>query len=254
GIRWGHALRDGPPELGSPVERRVDVAVIGGGIAGLTAAWRLLRGGVPNLVVLEADRSFGGTSRAGESPVTAYPWGAHYAPAPSDSKDVLHELLLEMGVVDPTSSESAPRYDPVALITEPEERCFHRGRWHPGLWPFSDGEGTKERDRFFRSMRDLAALSDEDGRPAFRFPQSMSSDRPTSPRSMNGPSRRGSTSTGSGIPSCAGSSVTRAAMTTGPSPRICPPGMGSRTSRPEATEPQAGARRSWRGPKETDVS
>lgn len=64
-----------------------DVVVVGGGVAGLAAAWRLAEAGPPTLrcVVLEMEESPGGNSRGGHDPASGlrFPWGAHYLPVPS---------------------------------------------------------------------------------------------------------------------------------------------------------------------------
>src|SRR4051812_17396575 len=77
----GHRLRDGfrPAATG---RSRVGVLIVGGGAAGLSAAWRLSRAGFHDYRVLELDDAPGGTARSGENAVSRYPWGAHYLPCP----------------------------------------------------------------------------------------------------------------------------------------------------------------------------
>src|SRR5262245_8374760 len=71
----GHRLRDGGFGAARPARfERVRVAIVGGGAAGLSAAWRLGRAGLHDRVVLELDDAAGGTARAGASAVTPYPW------------------------------------------------------------------------------------------------------------------------------------------------------------------------------------
>src|SRR5262245_2486637 len=79
----GHRLREGA-RIPVPADnwQRVGVLIIGGGIAGLSASWRLLRSGFEDFAIIELERAAGGTSRSGASPVIPYPWGAHYVPAP----------------------------------------------------------------------------------------------------------------------------------------------------------------------------
>ena len=81
-------LRERPSSDGSlppsGSNESVAVAIVGGGVAGLVAAWALTRRGV-DVVVLELEEAVGGNARWGEDgPDGAhYPWGAHYVPIPS---------------------------------------------------------------------------------------------------------------------------------------------------------------------------
>src|SRR5215831_6698879 len=124
----GHRLRDGfrPP----PVRReRVGVAILGGGVSGLSAAWRLRRRGFTDFTVLELEDHAGGTSRSGENGVTPFPWGAHYVPAPLDAARDLAELLREMGVVEGVDAEGLPVIGEQHLCRAPQERLFFGGAW-----------------------------------------------------------------------------------------------------------------------------
>src|SRR5689334_9306329 len=58
------------------------IVIVGGGIAGLTAAWKLKRENFDDFVLLELEREMGGTARSGKGDPVAYPWGAHYLPVP----------------------------------------------------------------------------------------------------------------------------------------------------------------------------
>jgi glycine/D-amino acid oxidase-like deaminating enzyme len=115
----GHRLREAPPPRPERWESH-DVVIIGGGVAGLGAAWRL--GG--KTLVLELEPEIGGTSRS----TSSYPWGAHYIVAPSEENVVLRKLLEEMGVMhDGVVGEEF-------LCRDPEQRVFYRGRWYEGLY------------------------------------------------------------------------------------------------------------------------
>ena len=71
------------------------IAVIGGGISGLSAAWKLAKASVDDFLVLEMEAEPGGNSRAGQSPLVSYPWGAHYLPLPTRESTLVRELLAD---------------------------------------------------------------------------------------------------------------------------------------------------------------
>src|SRR5919199_626375 len=100
-------LRDGVPPAPAPDQwERTGVVIVGGGVAGLSAAWRFLRAGFRDFVLLELEPAPGGTARSGDAHgVVPYPWGAHYLPAPLKENRALVTLLDEMGVLEGTDPE-----------------------------------------------------------------------------------------------------------------------------------------------------
>src|ERR1700754_2073298 len=91
---FGHRLRDRLSiELSQVDWEQTKVVIVGGGDAGLAAARHLLKAGFEDFRMLELERAPGGTSRSGSSPVVAYPWGAHYLPAPMKENTALIALL-----------------------------------------------------------------------------------------------------------------------------------------------------------------
>src|SRR5260221_2645615 len=94
----GHRLRDSVrPMPATDGWSTQDIVIVGGGMAGLSAAWRLTRAGVNDFTLLELEPVVGGTSRSGTSKVSAYPWGAHYVPAPLAQDPALTPLLGQIG-------------------------------------------------------------------------------------------------------------------------------------------------------------
>ena len=176
----GHRLRDGslpaPPPRGG--ERTVDVAILGGGMTGLSAAWALDRAGFESYELLELEPAPGGTSRSGRNHVSRFPWGAHYVPAPTPGNRPLAALLEEVGALVGWDAAGRPVYDEAALIREPAERVFYRGEWFEGLYPIvGAGPGEREQlDRFEEAMRGWARWRDERGRRAFALPRARGSD------------------------------------------------------------------------------
>src|SRR5688500_7304142 len=65
---FGHRLRDGlRVEVAAGAWTNVPIVIVGGGVAGLTAAWRLQNSGVNDFVLVELENAPGGTSRSGRS-------------------------------------------------------------------------------------------------------------------------------------------------------------------------------------------
>jgi monoamine oxidase len=175
----GHRLRDGF-RPGPAREETTPVAILGGGIAGLSAAWALERAGFRDFVILELEDAPGGTSRSGLSPVTPYPWGAHYVPVPPASNRPLVALLEEVGAVSGRGARGEPVFAEEVLCREPQERIFYRGEWYEGLYPrVAAGPGElAELERFETDMRHFALRRDARGRRAFALPRELSSDDP----------------------------------------------------------------------------
>ena len=177
----GHRIRDGfRPRPASDCWQETDVVVIGGGISGLAAAWRLRRERLERFVVLELESAAGGTSRSGKSSLTAYPWGAHYVPVPMPENRSLIAILREMGVIERLDPDGEPVVAEQYLCRDPGERVFIDGTWHEGLYP-SEGATASELDelRQFRAeITRWVAWRDGKGRRAFAIPVSRSSDEP----------------------------------------------------------------------------
>ena len=176
--RLGHLLRDGHrPE--PEAWERAGVVIVGGGVAGLAAAWRLLRAGFEDFVLLELEPEPGGTARSGEAHgVVPYPWGAHYLPAPLKENRALVALLDEIGVLEGADAEGEPVVAEQFLCRDPEERVFYRGRWYEGLYLHAGaGDEDARQLRLFNAEVDAwAAWRDARGRRAFAIPVANCSD------------------------------------------------------------------------------
>lgn len=175
----GHRLRGG--DFPDPTETlKVPVVIVGGGIAGLSAGWKLLKSGFSDFVILELEPDVGGNARHGENAITAYPWGAHYLPFPTLESRAVRELLADFGVLlgDPYVAE--PSYDERAVCFAPQERLYAHGVWHDGLWP---QVGVRQRDfdqycHFQDLMADFQRRRGADGRKAFAIPMDFSARDP----------------------------------------------------------------------------
>ncbi len=175
----GHRLRSASRErpAAEAWESHANV-IVGGGIAGLSAAWRLAHEGVNDFVVLELEPALGGTSRSGSSPVTAYPWGAHYVPAPMKENPALVRLFREMSLLDGTDEDGQPAVAEQFLCRDPEERLFYRGRWYEGLYlrAGATDDDLRQLHAFETEIARWAGWRDVRGRRAFAIPTSAGSD------------------------------------------------------------------------------
>ena len=139
----GHRIRDSQSAPPPPERVAAPVVVVGAGIAGLSAAWRMHRLGFRDFVVLELEDQAGGNSRWGENEVSAYPWGSHYIPVPDKRIPLVQELFEELGVIQ------EGRWDTGHFCREPQQRLFLDGHWQEGLEPGPDASKS-DRDQFDR--------------------------------------------------------------------------------------------------------
>ena len=176
---FGHRLRDEPPMAVPPdAWSNIPVAIVGGGVAGLTAAWRLKNSGFNDFVLFELESAPGGTSRSGSNRSLSFPWGAHYIPAPMKENAALVSLLEEMGVVEGKDKDGEPIIGEQFLCRDPEERVFYKGRWYEGLYMHA-GESEEDRQqlqKFNTEVDRWISWRDGRGRRAFTLPVSACSD------------------------------------------------------------------------------
>lgn len=140
----GHLLRD---RFAFPAPRKTEkhpVVIVGGGIAGLSAAWWMRKHGFQGFVLLEMNDQVGGNARWGENEITAYPWAAHYVPVPGPKAQYVRELFADLGVLK-ENGEWEERF----LVFAPQERLFSFGRWQDGIEP-AVGLTPRDREQFQR--------------------------------------------------------------------------------------------------------
>jgi monoamine oxidase len=179
----GHLLRQeqrttpfsGPSEI-----RKTGVLIIGGGIAGLSAGWKLARAGFDDFMIAELEDRVGGNSRYGENEVSRYPLGAHYLPLPGPSARATREMLADFGILEGDPYALRPRYDERYLCATPQERLWQRGQWHDGLLPPALLDATERAclARFQQHILAWRAWRDRNGHPAFAIPMAYSSQDP----------------------------------------------------------------------------
>lgn len=183
GLELGHRLRDGTPFPEPRETVHVPVLIVGAGIGGLSAAWRLQKRGFDEFQMVElADRPGGNSSYADatENPISPHPFGAHYLPLPTREAVHVRELLADLGAIDGDPQAVRPLYDERRLCHAPQERLYRDGIWQDGLIPHL-GLGRAERDqiaRFLDRMAEFRAATDAQGRRAFALPADLSSPDP----------------------------------------------------------------------------
>lgn len=164
---WGHAWRDGkldraPPRADAGAVRRVTVAVVGAGIAGLNAARCLVEAGIDDLVVFDLEDAAGGHARGHRLGGQPCPLGAHYLPVPDPGNLPLLAWLHGIGLA--RTEHGRVRFDERHLCHAPQERLFQpaagstAGHWQDGLLPASDDTALQAQHRHLAAqIRRLAA-------------------------------------------------------------------------------------------------
>lgn len=169
----GHVLREGRSFVVPPNNwESKQIAIIGGGVAGLTAAWTLKRAGVHDFVVLELEKEIGGTSQSSVGNPVSYPWGAHYLPVPFAENVELIDLLDEMSLLQGRRGGGEVIVKEEFRCREPEERVFYKGRWYEGLY-LTIGASDDDKRQFAAFQRLIDGWinwRDGSGRRAFAVP------------------------------------------------------------------------------------
>ena len=168
-----HALRDGTlsAEVGGPEPRLYDVIIIGAGISGLAAAWKFVRCGVKNLLIIEKENQIGGTCIAGKEGDITFPWCAHYIESPQPRSKYLLEICEDIGIIVDYDGEW-PVVNPNYTVPEPEISLLAGNKWRPGHFPIqiASSQDVVDFELFRQDMYRWVKWRDKDGRPAFGCP------------------------------------------------------------------------------------
>lgn len=174
--RRGHGVF-APPRTSPTRRERVDVAILGSGVAGLGAAWKLAREGLEDFRILEMEEQAGGNCRFAEYPESRAPWAAHYLPVPTPEARATLELLEDLGLVRGWTPAGEPIYDERHLCHAPEERLYQLGRWEEGLYPHlgASPDDLRQTRAFYAEVERWQSRRDRQGRRAFAIPVDHSS-------------------------------------------------------------------------------
>jgi hypothetical protein len=179
GKKDGHLLRSNKNWPAPSLHLETGVLILGSGVAGLTAAWKMNKHGQHNFLVLDGPDPFGNAG-AGQFGELAYPTGAHYLPLPSPESTHVREILSDCGIILRDPYAEKPYYDERYILHGPEERLLFNGRWQDGFIP-TEGVAPAElaeQQRFFRQVEQLRARRGRDGKRIFVFPTMHSSSDP----------------------------------------------------------------------------
>jgi hypothetical protein len=172
-VSLGHVLRENR-NFDVPTDNweTKKVAIVGGGVAGLSAAWKFSKNSFNDFVLLELEKEIGGTSRSGKGESVGYPWGAHYLPVPFRENTELILLLDEMQLTDGRDANGDVIVKEQFLCREPEERVFYKGRWYEGLY-LNVGAGDEDKRQYAEFQKKLdywVNWRDASGKRAFVVP------------------------------------------------------------------------------------
>lgn len=156
-----------------------DVVILGSGIGGLSAAWKMNREGHKNFLMIDGPQLYGNAA-GGRHGDLAYPTGGHYLPLPSPESVHVREILSDLGIIQRNPMSERPYYDERYILHAPEERLLFNGKWQEGFIP-TEGvpqEELAEHKRFFKEVERLRNLHGSDGKRIFVFPTVLSSSDP----------------------------------------------------------------------------
>jgi hypothetical protein len=172
----GHKLRNGGFPAPSEFMEK-DVVIVGGGIAGLAAGYRLMKEGQHDFILLDLEKQAGGNSAHGKNDVSSYPWGAHYVPLLTQEAGAVRKLFEELNIITGSDSKGFPIYNEYYICGDPHERLFMYGRWQDGLIPvmgISPDEDAQYK-KFFSYIEGLKHRTGKDGKRLFAIPIDLSS-------------------------------------------------------------------------------
>lgn len=133
-VNAGHILRElRNAEVPANNWENIKVAIIGGGAAGLSAAYKFQKENFNDFVLLELESKIGGTAQSGESNIVPYPWGAHYLPVPFQENAEL--IALRRNAAHRRARcQRRNCCQRTVFVPRAGRESFYKGRWYEGLY------------------------------------------------------------------------------------------------------------------------
>ena len=144
----------------------VPVVIVGGGVAGLAAAWRLQNSGFTDFVLLELESAPGGTSRSGSNRLDLLPVGRALHSRADEREHRAHLAARRDGRARRQGHRRRARSSREQfLCRDPEERIFYKGRWYEGLYLHAGAGADDEQQmqKFNAEMRSLGRVARREG-------------------------------------------------------------------------------------------
>lgn len=174
----GHQLRNQQQFPPATATQKTSVLIVGSGIAGLSAAWRLRQRGHSDFILLSGPEPCGNAA-GGQWNGIGYPTGAHYLPLPTQESHHVRQLLQELGLIKGDPWIERPQYDERFLLHSNAERLLEHGHWHDSLHPrVTTVAGKAQWQRFHHLIQSLKRKKGSDGKVIFAIPVVLSSDDP----------------------------------------------------------------------------
>jgi len=119
----GHLLRSPSfPEQSTIIN--INTLIVGGGVAGLSAAWQLKQQNFSDWHLLELEDSVGGNSKSGKNEICEYPYGAHYLPIPNEKFSELIDFLHQNQIIRGFDAAGIPITTNTISAPSPKNDCF----------------------------------------------------------------------------------------------------------------------------------
>ncbi len=170
----GHVIRDKTLKISnlSKNEHIYDVVIVGGGLSGLATAWKLMKSGITNFVIVEKESACGGVARGTNENGNDIAFGAHYFDFPDLENKALIEICQDFGVIEGFEYSGLPIVKDEYLLKDPKHNLFVNKRWELTDFPtpIANDADNEEHERFQAAVNELSNFKDSEGKTALGLP------------------------------------------------------------------------------------